>query len=151
MAKPGRITSSHGRLAAQNTQQPQKSPLVEVFHKAKEFYHPVGTQQPRLPCPTSVPTWVPLQTPPPAPTLLLSSYREAAKRGEAWAWNNCFYLCEGEIWDFLWKFRCCKITDALLRRKTFLFWGGIEGIFFLMQFRKESWMFAPEYRGTTLK
>lgn len=123
MAKP------HGRLAAQNTQQPQKSPLVEVFHKAKEFYHPTGAQQPPLPCPTSVPPHLcpnvgPTADPPHRCVLSSSPHAGRQRNGGGLSVEQLFIsLCRGNLGLFM-EIQMLLNNRCSSEKENFFCFGG---------------------------
>lgn len=138
MAKSGRIYNPRGQLPAQNTKKHQKSPLVQVFNPAKEFLHHTRTQQPPLPCPTSVLTRMSLQTSPLVPPLPVSSFRESDTRGGLSAEQLFISLCRGNLGLFM-EIQTLLNNRCSSEKENFFCFGQREGWrgLFLRQFGNE--------------
>lgn len=74
------------------------SQRVFAFRKGPTATSALPHLSPDMGVPSNRPPWC---------LLSHSSHLGNLRQREVWARNNCLYLCAGEIWDYLWKFRCC--------------------------------------------
>lgn len=97
------------------------------------FHLTVGAQQPALPCPTSAPTWVPLQTPPPARPLPLSSQRGRGAGGGLSVEQLFISLCRGNLGLFM-EIQMLLHNRCSSEKENCFCLRGVEGIFFFFFF-----------------